>query len=139
MVGAREHVLKSCEFARKASGLKHFREIGSDRKRMYLKALPRRFNKLKPFLELAKVFRYSEGTIEFIDGYLRRVRPALVIVDDHLYPVLGYSRKLKEGSVRRDDLKKLVVIADNLANYFRILLRNDPKKFREELRKFEKG
>jgi len=31
-----------------------------------------------------------------------------------------------------------MLVADNLANYFRILLKNDPKRFRDELRRFEK-
>ena len=35
-------------------------------------------------------------------------------------------------------MNNLMIIADNLANYFRILLKNDPKRFREELRRFEK-
>jgi len=130
--------LKEPSFARKASGLKHFREIGSDRKRMYLKAFPRRFERLKQHLEIVKVLIYGEESIKYIDDYLRRVRPSLVVVDDHLYHLISYPNKLVEGKTRRDDLRRLVVIADNLANYFRILLKSDPRKFREELRRFEK-
>jgi len=31
-----------------------------------------------------------------------------------------------------------MLIADSLANYFRILLKADPKKFEEEIKRFEK-
>jgi len=138
LIGAKEHVLKTPSFAKRASGLKHFREIGSDRKRTYLKAFPKRFDKLKQHLEIVKVLRYSEESIRYIDDYLHRVQPSLVIVDDHLYHLISYPNKLLEGNIRREELRRLLVIADNLANYFRLILKNDPKKFREELRRFEK-
>ena len=32
VVGAEEHILKSRDFSRLCSGLKHFRRVGSDRK-----------------------------------------------------------------------------------------------------------
>jgi len=31
-----------------------------------------------------------------------------------------------------------MMLADNLANYFRVLLKNNPRRFREELRRLEK-
>jgi len=55
--------LKEPSFARKASGLKHFREIGSDRKRMYLKAFPKRFERLKQRLEMVKVLSTAKRAL----------------------------------------------------------------------------
>ena len=46
--------------------------------------------------------------------------------------------KIKESNPKPRYMENLITIADNLANYFRILLKDNPRKFREELRKFEK-
>ena len=61
-----------------------------------------------------------------------------VIVDDKLYTVIEHPRRIKESKVREKHRRKLIIIADNLANYLRILLKDDPKKYAEELKKFEK-
>jgi len=50
LVGAKEHLLKDSKFLRVSKWLKHFREIGSDRKKAYLTLIPRRFEKVKPLL-----------------------------------------------------------------------------------------
>ncbi len=138
VVGAREYVLKRGVLVVKASALKHFRRVGSDRKRIYLEALPRRLSKIVPHLDIVRVYIYGENSLSQINDLLSALRPALVIVDDGLYSKISYQPKLREGSVRRRDLERLVLIADNVANYFRKLLESKPKKFREELSRFEK-
>ena len=60
-----------------------------------------------------------------------------MIVDDKLYSTVEYPRKVRESRVREEHRRKLILVADNLANYFRILLNNNPRKFREELRRFK--
>ncbi len=59
-------------------------------------------------------------------------------MDDKLYNKIKHPRKVRESRVKERHRKKLILIADNLANYFRILLKNNPKKFSKELSIFEK-
>lgn len=69
---------------------------------------------------------------------LEGLKPLLVIVDDKLYNEVEYPRKVKESRIKERHRRKLVLIADNIANYFRILYNNNPRRFREELERFEK-
>ena len=134
MVGTREHVLKSGRFLKAAKWLKHFREIGSDRKSSYLSTFPKRFEKLKPFLDIVRIRLDPRATQRIVE----ELEPLVVIVDDKLYNEIQHSRKVKESRVKERHRKMLTLIADNLANYFRTLLKNEPKRFGEELRRFEK-
>ncbi len=136
MVGAREYIVKSRVFGRACSGLRHFRRVGSDRKTRYLESFRKRYAELKSLLEVAKIFLSVEELRRFVDGISPRV--AIAIVDDKLYNAIGVETKIREGSPKPRYMDNLMIIADNLANYFRILLRNNPGKFREELRRFEK-
>ncbi len=138
LVGAREHILKSQRFTTIASTLKHYREVPSPRKKTYLKAFTRRYTKLYNYLEIARISVYSLEAMSKINKLLSKIKPALSIVDDKLYSEISYPVKLRESRARRCHLENLVTIADNLANYFRILLKENPKRFREELRRFEK-
>jgi len=54
VVGVREYVLKHPTFSRITSMLKYYREIGGGKKRSYIRAFPRRYMKLKPYLEIVK-------------------------------------------------------------------------------------
>ena len=94
--------------------------------------------KLYKYLEIARISVYSLKAIGKINQLLSKIKPALSIVDDKLYSEVNYPIKLRESRVRKRHHENLVTIADNLANYFRILLKENPKKFREELRRFEK-
>lgn len=134
LVGAREHVLKDGRFLRVSKWLKHFREIGSDRKKVYSTLLPRRFEKVKPLLDVVKI-RFNVSEVQVL---LEGLKPLLVIVDDKLYNEVEYPRKVKESRIKERHRRKLVLIADNIANYFRILYNNNPRRFREELERFEK-
>jgi len=134
LIGAEEHVLKTASFLRATRWVRHFREIGSDRKRAYLSLIPKRLEKVKPFLEIIKIHR----DVDTIQVVVKELKPILVIVDDKLYSKIQYFRKVKESRVKERHRKKLILIADNLANYFRMLLKNNPKKFKEELKRFEK-
>jgi len=61
-----------------------------------------------------------------------------VIIDDRLYNEIKHPRKVKESRVKERHRRKLVLIADSIANYFRVLCNSNPRKFREELERFEK-
>ena len=75
---------------------------------------------------------------------------AVLSFDAHRHPrtlkiaktLIKYGFKVKVWGFRRSVKEKhrvrLTLIADNLANYFRTILKEKPKKFREELEKFEK-
>jgi len=43
-----------------------------------------------------------------------------------------------ESRIRLKHHVRLMLVADNIANYLRILLKNNPKKFRDELSRFER-
>lgn len=138
LVGIKEHVLKDQRFSTIASTLKHFRRIPSRNKHTYINAFTRRYAKLYSHIALAKVYIYEPRIDNELDTLLHRVQPSLVLIDDKLYGTITYPKKLHEGRVRKKHHRCLMTIADNLANYFRILLKKAPKRFREELRKFEK-
>jgi len=53
-----------------------------------------------------------------------------------LYNKVEMKHKIIGGSLKPEYMENLVVIADNLANYFRILLKSNPEKFGEEVRNF---
>ena len=127
-------MLKDSRFLKATKWVKHFREVGSDRRKTYLSLFPRRLEKTKPFLDIIRVHL----SIDRVQAVIEEYKPLLVIVDDKLYSKIQYFRKVKESRVRERHRKKLILIADNLANYFRILLKNNPKEFREKLREIEK-
>ena len=88
------------------------------------------------FLEVARV------TIEAtrLVSLLQRLHLQVILVGDKLAERFGQVEALLilEKSIRYKHHRRLMLIADNLANYFRILLRENPKRFRDELRRFEK-
>ena|GEM_PF-1023729 len=140
LVGAREHVLKRGGFSAIAATLKHYREVHSKRKHSYIKAFPRRYLRLYKHIDVARIYVYTPEALKEINTLLRKLKPALVIVDDKLYDQVNYleKRKRREGRAKRKHEEYLKKLADNLANYFRLLLRENPRKFNEELKKFEK-
>jgi len=130
--------LKSQGFSTIASTLKHYRKIPSSRKRSYIKAFPRRYFKLYNRIEIARIYTYGSSTIKAINTLFKLLNPALVIIDDKIYNMLDYPKKIRESKAKRKHEEYIKRISDNLANYSRILLRENPKKFREESRRFEK-
>ena len=94
----------------------------------------KRFLRLREFIDVARVVLNPNE----VDGVLQVVRPGLVVVDNKLLRLIAYEPKIPESSPKPRCLENLMTIADNLANYFRILLKNSPKRFKEELRRFEK-
>ena len=73
---------------------------------------------------------------QFITNISKNI--AIAIIDDKLYNKINTITKIKESNPKPRYMENLITIADNLANYFRILLKDNPRKFREEFRKFEK-
>ncbi len=61
----------------------------------------------------------------------------LAITDNKLFNI-DVEPKIRESDPKPRYMENLFTIADNLANYFRMLLKSDPKRLREELRRFEK-
>ena len=131
VVGAEEHVLKSGPLAG-PGWVKHFREVPSRRKCAYLRALPRRYSKILNYLRVSRITR----DITDVDRLLHSLRPKLAIIDDRIFNEVRYEHKVKESTVKASHLKKLILLADNLANYFRIILKERPKEFNDELRRF---
>ena len=126
--------MKSKRFYRATTWVKHFREIGSLLVRAYLAALPRRFERVRDYIDVVRVCLDIKCVQEHIDS----VNPLVVLVDDKLFTSIEHPRKVRESRVKESHRKKLMMLADNLANYFRVLLKNNPRRFREELRRLEK-
>ena len=76
--------------------------------------------------------------IDCVQSIIENICPLVIIVDDKLYTKIQHPRKVREGHVKEKHRVRLMLIADNIANYFRIIFKEKPEKFREELRKFEK-
>lgn len=76
--------------------------------------------------------------VDDLNKLLDEACPTLVVVGDYLYREVRYGAKVPESKVRSRHLRTLTLPADNLANYFRILLQENPKKYAEELRKIMK-
>jgi len=134
LVGARECTLKTRRFARATAWIKHFRELGSDKKRQYLTTFPRRFRKVREYLELVKICMDIDCVQRYVDQY----KPYVVMIDNKLYNEIKHPRKVRESDIKEHHRKKLITIADNLANYFRALQKKNPKRLHSNLREFEK-
>jgi len=134
IVGAREHIVRSRSFSKLLPRLRHVREVSSDRKSRYIKLTPRRIRRVRELLEVIRVCR----DLTCVENILKLLKPSIILADDKLYIYLKHYRKVKESNIRESHRKKLMLLADNLANYFRMLLKEDPKRFEEELRRIEK-
>ncbi len=56
-----------------------------------------------------------------------------------MFSVLEHPRRIRESRVKERHRRMFLLLADNLANYFRVLLETSPERFREELARLEKG
>ncbi len=77
VIGASEHVLKR-EVVRRASWVKHFRRIPSAEKKAYMRRFPSRFDKIRRYLSIIRIFR----SIDKVNKLINALSPGLVIVDD---------------------------------------------------------
>lgn len=134
LVGARANILKTRVFGNLCSGLKHYRRVPSWRKKRYLKFFERRYSRLKEFLSVARVAL----SLDEVNRIASSLDLGLAIVDDKLFNSIDVEPRIRESDPKPRYVDNLFTVADNLANYFRILLKNNPKKLREELIRFEK-
>lgn len=137
VVGVEEHVLKSRWFQRLVSWAKHYRRIGSNKKHGYMDKFPRKYVKVLKHLVLSRIYLSTESVGED----LRSRNIAVVLIDDKLVNAIELPEQvlvITEGNIKYTYHKQLMALADNLANYFRILLKNNPKKFREEQERLTK-
>ena len=119
-----------------AGWARHYRELPSERKRGYLRRFPKRYQKLLPYLAVSRVCL----TLECVTRLLESLDTEKVIVDDSLLPKLGISANtLPESSaVRSKHYRVLVTLADNLANYARVILEENPTKAHQAIKQLEK-
>ena len=134
LVGAREHILKSRIFGRLCTGLRHFRRVSPSRRASYIRFFERRYMKLKEVLALAKVTLSVDSAERILSFY----RPAVIIVDDKLFRRLGHGTKIRESAPKPRYMDDLMAIADNLANYLRILQSKNTKKFQQVTQRITK-
>ncbi|RLB79811.1 MAG: hypothetical protein DRH17_13110 [Deltaproteobacteria bacterium] len=136
LVGAREHILKRREFLDYTSWLVHFRELHPRKKRSYLAKFPKRFSKISNHLLYVRIFRYENE----LQNFVNQLEPAVLLVDDKLLNLFQETNTpiVPEKNIRYKHHERLMLLADNLANYFRIILKEKPRNYGRELRKFEK-
>ena len=101
----------------------------------YLRKFVKHYSGISQFLTHVKILKETSH----LPNFVKQVKPSLLLVDSKL---VKYVEDLgiyivPENSIRYRHHERLMLLADNLANYFRILLKNDPKRFREELRRLE--
>jgi len=104
-----------------------------------LERFPRRYAKLLGYISLSRVYlSYTDlnRDLRVIEGLL-----ALMLIGDRLANKVvapSGATVVTESRIKYRYHRQLMALADNLTNYFRILLNSNPKRFREELRRFEK-
>ncbi len=136
IVAAEEHVLKNI-IVGLTSWAKHYREIPSPRKKSYLQRFPHRYRKILPYLAVSRIC-FTIGHAAMI---LKEVKPQAIIVDDKLTTKLKLSAPVipESKAVRNKHLRALITLADNLANYARTILSENPTtKALRKLRTLEK-
>ncbi len=138
LIGAREYILKSRSFLYATSWLRHYREVPSRLKKsyFYLRRFSKHYPRIAEHILLARVYREVSQTVSLTE----KLSPSVLLVDDKLTRYFKYINTVlvREKNIKYTHHKRLILVADNLANYFRVVLRDNPKRFREELKKFEK-
>ena len=136
LIGAREHILKSRSFLYATSWLRHYREVPSRLKKSYLRRFSKHYPRIAEHILLARVYREVSQTVSLTE----KLSPSVLLVDDKLTRYFKYINTVlvREKNIKYTHHKRLMLVADNLADYFRVVLRDNPKRFREELKKFEK-
>ncbi len=135
VVGTWEHVLKSV-LPSLASWARHYREIPSERKRGYLRRFPVRYQKLLPYLAVSRVCL----TLDCVTRLTRNLGIEKAIIDDSLIPRLSLSIDAipESRAVKSKHYRILITLADNLANYARVVMKKNPAKALQVIRRLEK-
>lgn len=133
VVGIEEPILKSSKFTQVTEWVKHLRELGSDKRKQYLRALPRRFKKIRQYLMLARICT----TIRCVQKLIYSYNPLVVIIDDKLANRVQYPRKVRESNVKEHHRRRLILLADNLAGYARTLRSRGSNKWLEKVKELE--
>ncbi len=123
LVCSREHILMPRSLLYATSWLRHYREVPSRLKKSYLRRFSKHNPRIAEYMLLARVYRGAPQAIT------ERLSPSVLLVDDKL---TRYFRHIdivivQEKNIRYTHHKRLMLIADNLANYFRVLLRDNPR------------
>ena len=119
-----------------AGWAKHFREIPSGRKRGYLRRFPQRYQKLLPYLAVSRICL----TLECVASLLRGLNIEKAVIDDKLIPRLDVPASVlpESKATRNTHYRILVTLADNLANYARVMLGETPTKAVQAIKQLEK-
>ncbi len=119
------------EAIRELGWVVHFRELGKMEKKGFLGAFPRRFQKIKRHIAYARFTLSLEDVHRFLASIEQRCH--VIYCDDSIYDWLK-----KKGhnpipeSRMPNKFRQLMLLADNLANYCRIVLkRGIARKIRE--------
>jgi len=139
LIGVEDRLLKSEEFLRLMSWARHYREVGSNRKRRYLERFPQRYTKLLSYISFSRVYlSYTDlnRDLRLLEGLV-----VIMLIDNKLADKVvtpSGATVVTESRIKYKYHRQLMALADNLANYFRILLSSNPERFREELKRFKK-
>ena len=89
---------------------------------------------LRNYLSVVRILR----SVDNVNELIKEISPAVIIVDDKIYGIFNQPVKIRESSPKPKYMDYLLLIADNLANYFRKLLKENLSTYVNELREFEK-
>ncbi|GEM_PF-5601145 len=105
----------------------HTKKLGR-KKAQYLNTFEDKYSKVLHLIEVSRVFSYRKGrnvpdiVFEIINKYLHDY--TVIIVDDKLLKTFRRKypkqRVIPEGKLTDKQLKKIMLIADNICNYFRV-------------------
>ncbi len=121
--------------------IKHFRELSSKRKSMYMHAFIRRFRRIKHLIHSLDVLFDSNSLMKKVNGLAER--SIVLIVDDEFFPIFKgkYRTKLviREGDKSQKFYRPLILLADNIANIIRIAMERskDRRRIENLLREFK--
>ena len=77
-------------------------------------------------------------SVDDVNELIKEISPAVIVVDDKIYGIFSHPVKIRESSPKPKYMNYLLLIADNLANYFRKLLKENLSTYVDELREIEK-
>lgn len=107
--------------------VKHSKKLGK-KKTSYFNDFPTRYSQVLPFIEVSRAFSYFKGSklpqiiFSTIDAYVDDY--TIFVVDDKL--VKAFQKRYPghvifvEGKLTNKQLRKIMDLADNVCNYFRL-------------------
>jgi len=137
LIAVKEGYLRAV--VKRLSWVKHYREVRKNKER-YLKAFPHRFLKVKQILVYSRIYFRIGDLMRFLNAIKNEIE--ILVLDDKLYgkiiDKIDWAGLILE-SRNPAKYRRLMLLADNLANYARIqIFRHGKRKSIKKLKELEK-